>query len=78
MTPEKTSHELTLVAAWRQSASASEKESTARAALELLAGRTLSDLEWGRLRARLLEFVSILRGWGAENTAGESALPKAA
>jgi len=46
MTPEKTSHELTLVAAWRQSASASEKESTARAALELLAGRTLSDLEW--------------------------------
>jgi hypothetical protein len=46
--------------------------------VDLLAGRTLSDLEWDRMRARLLEFVSILRGWSTENTAGESALPKAA
>jgi hypothetical protein len=74
----KTSLTLTLVAARRQSGPAPEKENAARAALELLAGRTLRDSEWDRMRARLLEFVSILRDWRQENTTGESELLKAA
>jgi hypothetical protein len=57
MAPEKAPHALTLVAARRQSAPAPERENAARAALELLTGRTLSDLEWDRMRARLLEFM---------------------
>jgi hypothetical protein len=78
MTPEKTGRSLALVAARQQSAPVPEKESAARAALELLAGRTLHDPEWDRMRSRMLEFASILRHWHQASTTGESELPKAA
>ena len=55
-----------------------DKERTARAAVEARAGRTLGDAEWGRARARLLDFVSILRAWHREATASESELRTAA
>jgi hypothetical protein len=38
-------------------------ENSARAALELRAGRALTDAEWTPMRARLREFVGILRVW---------------
>lgn len=41
----------------------------ARAALELRAGRTLTDAEWALARARLLEFAGILRIWDRRTTA---------
>jgi hypothetical protein len=46
-------------------------ENAARAALDSHAGRTLTDAEWARTRADLLELVTILRGWDqkARNTA---------
>lgn len=59
------------------SSPASETDSCGRAALEALASRTLSDLEWDRARARLLEFVSILRAWHQEITTSEPELLKA-
>lgn len=47
---------------------AREKESAARTAFEASAGRMFSDPEWGRVRARLLNFVSIVRAWQQEVT----------
>jgi hypothetical protein len=44
-------------------------ECAARAALEQRAGRTLIDAEWVRARAKLMEFVGILRGWDRKTTA---------
>lgn len=38
-------------------------EAAARAALDLRTDRALTDAEWVAVRARLLEFVGILRGW---------------
>lgn len=38
-------------------------EKTARAEIVARTGRTLSDAEWERGCARLLEFVTILRAW---------------
>ena len=38
-------------------------EVAARAALDLRAGRPLTDAEWAAARARLLEFAGILRDW---------------
>jgi hypothetical protein len=78
MTSEKTSTALNRDAASQQSGPASEKQSAARAALEARAGRTLSDMEWNRARARLVEFASILRVWHLGVTNGESELRKAA
>jgi len=60
----------------RQPGPSPEKERAAQGALEACAGRTLSDAEWAR--ARLLQFVSILRDWHREATASESELRKAA
>ena len=40
-----------------------EMETAARAALELRAGRALTDTEWAQMRARLLEFAGILPSW---------------
>jgi hypothetical protein len=78
MTSEKTTHTLHLDAArWRREP-ASEKEAAARAAIEARAGHPISDLEWGRVRARLLEFASVLRVWHQESQAGESEPRKAA
>src|ERR1039458_9860943 len=78
MTSEKTSHPLNLVPARWQSGPAPAKEAAARAAIEARVGRPLSDREWVRDRARLLEFVSILRAWHQEGTISESELRKAA
>jgi hypothetical protein len=58
--------------------SAREKESAARAAIEASAGRTFSDPEWGRVRARLLNFVSIVRAWQQEATTSKFGLRQAA
>jgi hypothetical protein len=60
------------------SGQASAKEDAARAALEECAGRPLNDLEWERARARLLDFVSILRAWQRKGTTSVTELPKAA
>ena len=38
-------------------------EAAARATLESIAARPLSDTEWERVSSRLLEFVTILRDW---------------
>jgi hypothetical protein len=38
-------------------------EGTARAALDLRAGRILTDADWAVAKDRLLEFFNILRGW---------------
>lgn len=56
----------------------SEKERAARAALEARMGRALEAEEWGRARARLLQFASILRVWSQEIRTDESELPEAA
>jgi hypothetical protein len=45
----------------------------ARAALDSRAGRTLTGAEWAVAQARLLEFVTILRGWAQKIKNGESA-----
>ena len=42
-------------------------EAAARAAIETSARRTLTDAEWAIDRARILEFVSILRAWDRES-----------
>jgi Protein of unknown function (Hypoth_ymh) len=39
------------------------REETARSAIEARTGRPLSDAEWSRAGARLLEFATILRAW---------------
>src|SRR5260370_31343378 len=46
-----------------------QNELAARAALAARAGHTLTDAEWGAARARLLEFVDILRAWDRKTTA---------
>ena len=38
-------------------------EAPARAAIELRAGRTLTDDEWAAMRAKLREFAGIVRVW---------------
>ena len=60
------------------SRSASEKESAARAAIQMCMARPVGDLEWERARSNLLEYATILRGWQQRNTANASELPKAA
>ena len=47
-------------------------EDTARAALDLRAGRALTDVEWARVRVRLLEFATILRAWDEQAKTPES------
>jgi hypothetical protein len=53
-------------------AAVSARENAARAALDLLAGRTLTDSDWASVGGKLLEFVTILRRW-AETS--ENAVP---
>ena len=43
-------------------------EAAARAALELRVGHSLTDAEWAAMRARLVEFTSILRAWDRAKT----------
>jgi hypothetical protein len=45
-----------------------QNEVAARAALELRVGHSLTDAEWATARARLVEFVSILRAWDRPKT----------
>lgn len=42
------------------------RENAARAAIEIRAGHALTEVEWTRVRARLIEFVAILRSWEHE------------
>jgi hypothetical protein len=53
-------------------------ETAARAWIESQIGRTLEDLEWVRVRTRLLEFARILRDWGQRANMVESQLRKVA
>jgi hypothetical protein len=78
VTTQMTSNIVPFDGARRLSGRATEKENRARATLEVLVGGTLADPEWDRVRARLLEFVSILRTWQREFTMSESELLKAA
>ena len=47
-------------------------DAAARAALESVAARPLTDPEWERARTRLVEFVSILRQWNRQAEAKKS------
>ena len=78
MIPQNTSIMLPINAAPRLSGRATEKESNARDALEVLVGGALTDPDWRRARARLLEFVSILRAWHRDYRIHESEASKAA
>ena len=45
-----------------------QMEAAARTAIELHAGRALTDAQWAAARARLLEFTAILRDWDRKTT----------
>ena len=47
-------------------------EAAARTALESLTGRALTEEDWVRERARLLEFVTILRAWDQQAKTSQS------
>ncbi len=47
-------------------------ENAARAAVEASRARPLTEGEWERERARLLEFVTILRHWDRQSRISES------
>jgi hypothetical protein len=47
------------------------RENAARAELQLRAGRAFSDREWGRVRANLLGFVTILQDWDCQSKTNE-------
>jgi hypothetical protein len=44
-------------------------EAAARTAIELNAGRPLTDAQWAAARARLVEFAGILRDWDRKTVA---------
>ena len=46
-------------------------EIAARTAIELRAGRTLTDTEWVAMRVKLLEFAGVLRAWDRETRRDE-------
>jgi hypothetical protein len=46
-------------------------EARARATLGSRAGRALDDIEWVRNRSKLLDFATILRGWGSKRKNGD-------
>jgi hypothetical protein len=47
-------------------------EDSARAALGSLIGRELTDEEWTRAKARILEFARILRSWDRKAKSDQS------
>jgi hypothetical protein len=47
----------------RDDRSPQQLEADARATMEQLANRTLTDAEWDSVRTRLLEFARILHSW---------------
>ena len=53
----------------RADRSRGQMEAAARTAIELHAGRALTDAQWAAARAKLLEFARILRVWDRETTA---------
>ena len=55
-----------------------EIEKVARASIESRTDRSLTDLEWAQARARLLEFVTILRAWEQKARTRESEFDKVA
>jgi hypothetical protein len=69
---KKTRHPRPLhTAAQRSDQGPGHLENAARAELQLRAGRAFSDGEWGRVRANLLEFVTILRDWDCQSKTNE-------
>ncbi len=59
------------IAAQRSDQGSGHLENAARAELQLRSGRAFSDGEWERVRANLLEFVSILRDWDSQGKTKE-------
>ncbi len=53
-------------------------EGAARTSLEFRAGRSFTDGEWARARARLLELVTLLRDWEQNAKTPASELGKVA
>jgi hypothetical protein len=62
---------LTLHTAAKRSDGPGHLENAACAELQLRAGRAFSDGEWERVRANLLEFVTILREWDCQSKTRE-------
>lgn len=62
----------------RERSAVTEKEGTARVALERIADRALTDEEWETERSRLLEFARLLASWKRQSTAAGGTLPEAA
>jgi hypothetical protein len=56
----------------------SDLEGAARKSLDLRVGRSFTDGEWARARARLLEFVTLLRNWEQDAKTRPSELGKVA
>jgi hypothetical protein len=46
-----------------------QMEAAARTAIELRAGRALTDAQWAAARTRLIEFAGTLRDWDRKTTA---------
>jgi len=70
MTSQKVSTAAPLNAAPSQSGP-SRLENAARRALDRHVGRAVTDAEWARARARLVEFATILRTWQQKAPASE-------
>lgn len=62
---------LNLVAA-NSEAGSTGSEKVARDTLDITIGRATTDAEWARARVRLLEFVTVLRGWDLPAQTDES------
>ena len=50
------------------------RQAAARGELNSHAGRPLTDAEWAQMRARLLEFVTILRTWERQDRTNRSGI----
>ncbi len=53
-------------------------EGTARTTLELCTGHSITDSEWAEARAKLLEFMTLLRDWELNAKTSASELGKVA
>jgi hypothetical protein len=62
----------------RRDENSTRLEQAARTALSSGTGRDLTDVEWRRARARVLEFVTLLRAWDRKARTGEAEVDKAA
>jgi hypothetical protein len=62
----------------QQQARPTDLEAAARTSLDLQVGRSFTEAEWARARARLLEFVIRLRDWEQNAKTSSSELGKVA